>query len=37
MYSDVTGKRGVECNTDHQFLLANVRMAWRGLKKRAGI
>ena len=24
-------------NTDHQFLRASVRMAWRGLKKRAGI
>ena len=35
MCSDVTGKRGAECNTDHQFLCASVRMAWRGLKKRA--
>ena len=23
------------CNLDHQFLHASVRMAWRGLKKRA--
>ena len=37
MCSDVTGKRGAECNTDHQFLRASVRMAWRGLKKRAGM
>ena len=37
MCSDITGKRGAECNTDHQFLRARVRMAWRGLKKRAGI
>ena len=28
MCSDVTGKRGAECNTD-QFLHASVRMAWR--------
>ena len=32
---DVTVKRGCsECNTDHQF---RARMAWRGLKKRAGM
>ena len=37
MCSDVTGKRGAECNTNHQFLRASVRMAWRGLKKRAGM
>ena len=37
MCSDVTVKRGAECNTDHQFLHASVRMAWRGLKKRAGM
>ena len=29
MYSDVTVKRGAECNTDHQFLRASVRIAWR--------
>ena len=29
MCSDVTAKRGVECNTDRQFLCTNVRMAWR--------
>ena len=33
MCSDVTMKRGAECNTDHQFLCASVRMAWRSLKK----
>ncbi len=27
--SDVTVKRGAEFNTDHQFLRASVRMAWR--------
>ena len=27
MYSDVTVKRGAECNTDHQFLRASVKMA----------
>ena len=37
MCSDVTVKRGAECNTDHQFLCASVIMAWRGLKKRAGM
>ena len=37
MCSDVTVKRGAECNTDHHFLHASVRMAWRGLKKRAGM
>ena len=37
MWSDVTVKRGAECNTDHQFLYASVRMAWRDLKKRAGM
>ena len=33
MWSDVTVKRGGECNTDHQFLRASVRMVWRGRKK----
>ena len=37
MCSDVTVKRGAKCNTDHQFLHASVRMAWRGLKKIAGM
>ena len=37
MCSDVTVKGGAECNTHHQFLRASVRMAWRGLKKRAGM
>ena len=36
MCSDVTVKRGAECNTDHQSLRASVRMAWRSIKKRAG-
>ena len=35
--SDVTVKGGAECNTHHQFLRASMRMAWRGLKKRAGM
>ena len=35
--SDVTVKRSAECNTNHQFLHASVRMSWRGLKKRAGM
>ena len=30
-------KRDANCNTDHQFLCASVIMAWRGLKKRAGM
>ena len=30
-------KRGAEYNTDHPFLHASVRMAWRSLKKRAGM
>ena len=37
MCSDVTVKRDAKCNTDHQFLRASVRMAWRDLKKRAGM
>ena len=37
MCSDVTVKRGAVCNTDHQFLRASMRMAWRGVKKRAGM
>ena len=37
MCSDVTVKRGAECNTDHQFLNASVRITWRSLKKRAGM
>ena len=37
MYSDITVRRGAKCNTDHEFLCASVKMAWRGLKKRAGI
>ena len=37
MCLDVTVKRGAECNTEHQFLRASDRMAWRGLKKRAGM
>ena len=37
MSSDITVKRGAECNTDHQFLHASLRMAWMGLKKRAGM
>ena len=30
-------KRGANCDTDHQFLCASVRMAWQGLKKIAGM
>ena len=36
-YSDETVKSSEVCNTDHQFLHASVRMAWRHLKKRAGM
>ena len=37
MCSDFTVKRVGQCNTDHQFLRASVRMAWRDLMKRAGM
>ena len=37
IYSDVTVKRGGECNTDHQFLHASMRLVLRSLKKRAGM
>ena len=35
--SDITVKRGAESNTDHQFMNGSVRIAWRGLNRRAGM
>ena len=37
MCLDTTVKRDAEFNTDQQSLRASVRMAWRGLKKGAGM
>ena len=37
MRSDITVKIDAESNTHHQILHASLRMAWRGLKKRAGM